>query len=748
MRSLPLSRLTWNVLSVACLSSCAISFAACSSDDEGAGPAVDGGVATDSSTGGGSPDGGAPDSGASLDGSAQGSDASANGDGGMADGGRAPTTDDGCVVNLPGDCDAPVAAYSVNAKIVTAYPASSPLFRVVRIPDLATTVVLQAGQGTFQGGSGTPDVTQIAAWLASAAVPGSTAVVTTVFDQSGKGNDATQASPGAAPLLLIDDSVQASAKLSLDFSNEAAIVHAEYVSSPTDNKKKPTNGNNLSLASETNTDPTTATFEALTPPADPGYPQGAPYPLITGPEHWILPGFTIEDDSLPDGGLPVISATATNLVLGGKPSGTSFSDTLNILPENVWLDLPAGVSVDVNHHSLVMAVRSGTTGTPYYLTLGQSGEAAPGAGSFSAFYGAAPFNLANDSQKKAGTPLLSGGMPSMDIDVYEVARSGGTIAFNLGELGSGQVVDNSTDTATLSAGSIGFTQQLNANPEGCFEDYGTLIYPTTLSAHDAAAIQGQMRGLLGQPPVPTTQIVYVGKSTVQGHGIDSVEAPAKRIGVDLAAQGHPARTYTVSELTEDLLADLTGVPGTGGKMNTTVTDLYKSGTGTNVLVIHPTVSDSWGKYLGGQWPSQCLLADGGTLSLEECLWTITSLAAEAAKHMGWKVVILSTEPKSKFFEGPPPTLANFTNLKTLLSNGWQATGASAFADFETIPGLGGSDGKGGYSHCPFWDSYCVGFMDPANTQTFWQPDGEHLSQAGYDASADLIATTLIGAGLY
>jgi hypothetical protein len=35
---------------------------------------------------------------------------------------------------------------------------------------------------------------------------------------------------------------------------------------------------------------------------------------------------------------------------------------------------------------------------------------------------------------------------------------------------------------------------------------------------------------------------------------------------------------------------------------------------------------------------------------------------------------------------------------TLIANGWQAAGASAYADFETIPGLGGSDAKGGYSH--------------------------------------------------
>jgi hypothetical protein len=39
-------------------------------------------------------------------------------------------------------------------------------------------------------------------------------------------------------------------------------------------------------------------------------------------------------------------------------------------------------------------------------------------------------------------------------------------------------------------------------------------------------------------------------------------------------------------------------------------------------------------------------------------------------------------------------------------------------------------------------------MDPANTQSFWEPDGQHLSQAGYDATADLIATTLVSAGLY
>jgi hypothetical protein len=95
----------------------------------------------------------------------------------------------------------------------------------VRIPDLVTTTVLQAGQGTFAAGSGTPDVTQIEAWLASAPVAGSTAVVTTMFDQSGKGNDATQASAGAAPLLRIDGSVPSAVKLSLVFSDEAAEVH-------------------------------------------------------------------------------------------------------------------------------------------------------------------------------------------------------------------------------------------------------------------------------------------------------------------------------------------------------------------------------------------------------------------------------------------------------------------------------------------------------------------------------------------
>ncbi len=747
MRSCTLPSLGLAFLSAVSLAAVGTTVLACSSssDDE----AAAGGDAGGSDAGGGSSDasvspGPGNGNGDGASGSTPGDDggSTAPSDGGSLpdagpDGG-APLTDDGCAVDLPGDCDAPVAAYSLNARIVTAYPATAPLLRLVRIPDLAATNVLQAGQGTFAGGSGTPDVTQVKAWLASAATADSTAVVVTVFDQSGHGNDAVQPVAGAAPLLRIDDGVPAASALSMIFGNDTATVHAGYAGDGTD-------GSLLAIGSLTGANPVLLTFAPSPPPTLPNQPAGSPFPQLPSPDHWVLPGFLVQDRSLPAAGLPVVSATKTSLTLGGSATETNkFSHSVTIVPSSTWLDLPAGVSVDGAHHTMVMAVRSGSVGTQELLTLGQTGEAVSGAGPYSSLYGASgPFTFMNETQTaKGGTALVPKGTISTDIDVYAVSRNGAEVDFNLGEMGSGTVTDNAEGSATLTSGSIGYTQQISAKNAGSFEGYGVVVYGTAISAHDATLFRASLLGLLDVPATSTTQIVYSGASTVIGHGIDSVEAPTKRIGVDLAAAGHPTRTYVSEDFSEDLLADLTS----GGP----VSRLYKQGTGLNVLAIHPTLGDSFRNYLSGQVPAYCttLEADGG-LDLARCLWSTVSQATAAAHKMGWKVLIVSGEPKADIYAGTDGTLADFLELKQLEVAGWKAAGADGYLDLETVDAIGGSDGKGNPSHCPFWRSACIpGYLDPTATELSWQPDGQHLTQAGYDASADAIAKALLAMNLY
>jgi hypothetical protein len=739
MRSSTLPSLSFAFVSAVSLAAVGTAVVACSSssDDEGAASGDAGGGTFDSSVppgpgngdGGTSPgdDGGgtAPSDGGSLGDSA-------------VDGG-APLTDDGCTVTLPGDCDAPVAAYSLNARIVTAYPSAAPLFRVVRIPDLAATNVLQAGQGSFAGGGGTPDVTQVKAWLASAATANSTAVVVTVFDQSGHGNDAVQTVAGAAPLLRIDDGVPAASALSMIFGNDTASVQQGYAHDATV-------GSLLTIASLRGANPALLTFAPSPPPTLPNQPPGSPFPQLPTPDHWILPGFLIQDRSLPSAGLPVVSATKTSLTLAGQPTETStFSNAITVVPSNTWLDLPAGVSVDGAHHTMVTAVRSGSVGTQELLTLGETGEAIAGAGPYSSLYGASgPFTLLNETQtaQSGGTALVPKGTISTDIDVYAVSRDGADVDFDLGEMGSGTVTDNAQSTAKLTSGSIGYTQQISAKNAGSFEGYGVMVYGAAISPHDAALFRASFRGLLDVPVPSTTQIVYSGASTVIGHGIDSVEAPTKRIGVDLAAAGHPTRTFVSEDFSEALLTDLT----TGGP----VSRLYKQGTGLNVLAIHPTLGDSFRNYLSGQIPAYCttLEPDGG-LDLAQCLWSTVSKATAAAHKMGWKVLIVSGEPKADILGGTDGTLADLLELKQLEVAGWKAAGADGYLDLETVDAIGGSDGKGNPSHCPFWRSACIpGYLDTTATEVNWQPDGQHLTQAGYDASADAIAKALLAMKLY
>jgi hypothetical protein len=656
-----------------------------------------------------------------------------NGNGGGGNGSLGLKTDNGCTVNLPGDCDSPVAAYSVNNRIVSNYPITSPLFTAVRIPDLASTPVLQAGQGTFDGSSGVPDVTQIGAWLASAPKINSYAIVTVLYDQSGNGNDASQGTYAAAPRLHVETGAPAGQNLSLLFGNETANSHANYAS---DLK----NGNNLSIASLTNSNPTTLTFAPLPAPSpSPSpYPPGGVYPLLPTPDYWVLPGALIQDKSLPPAGLQVLTASPTTLVLNGQPVEIkNFSNSVNITPGNVWLDLPSGLNVPMNSHTMLMGVRTGCAGTQYYMTLGQNAEAQSGASQYSAFYNSnstTTLNLASGGN--VNTTLVTATI-SDDVDVYSVARNGGTVEYNLGENGTSTVTDNVNSTATLSSGSLGYTQQVSVKNEGTFEGYGFLIFGSALSANDASVIGQTMKSYLAIPPVPTTQVIYTGASTVIGHGIDSVENPAKRISVNMAAQGHAVRTYTVSELTQDLLTDLL----TGGP----VTNLYKSGTGTNILVIHPTVSDSFHQFRSGQLPSQCTQQ----MSLAKCLWTVTADSITAAQSMGWKVVLLGPEPKIDFFEGTNGTMTDFLAFISMEQTGWQGAGAYGYMDMESNDIFGGSDGKGGMSHCPFWGSTCIaGYRDPNNTQEAWQPDGQHFQQLGYDTSADMISQTLVSLGLY
>jgi hypothetical protein len=646
-----------------------------------------------------------------------------------------------------------LAAYSINGKIVSAYSNASPLFFAYRIPDLAKTPVLQAGQGTYNSGSGTPDVTQIAQWVADGPQPNSYAVVTVVYDQSGKGNDASQAVLASAPKLRIEPTAPAGSTLALIFGNDTGKAQSNY-------SNDPANGSNLTIGSLTNSNPTALTYAPFAAPsASPSpypsptaYPNPPPYPRVESPQYWILPGALVQDKSLPANGLTVLSSTATGLVLNGQPlEENSFSTSLTVTPGQNWLDIPASVSVNMNSHTMLMAVRSGCTGSEFYMTLGQTGEApASSSNAYSALYNTntslSSFAFsANDPSLKTNpsvdTPLASA-YTSDDVDVYSVARNNGTVLSNLGEVGVNSDNDGYASVTSLSAGSIGFTQQVSAKGQGPFEGYAFLVYGSALSAHDSSVISQTVKAELAVPDVPSTQVVYTGSSTVVGHGIDSVENPAKRISVDMAAAGHPVRTYTQTELSADLWTDLT--TGTGP-----VSQMYQTGTGTRILVIHPTVSDSFrGLLTKGKWPNPPC-GPPNSIPIEQCLWNLVSGSITAAHAMGWKVLLLGTEPKICFFEQTNGTMTNFLNFKALELNNWKAAGADGYMDMESSPYFGGTDGKGGQSHCPFWQSACIpNYLDPIVTQEYWQPDGQHFQQAGYDLSGDMISQALVSLGLY
>jgi hypothetical protein len=572
---------------------------------------------------------------------------------------------------------------------------TSNLFTVTRATDLATLTI-----GTMPDGS--PNVSALSQFLASSVGIG---YVTTLFDQSGGGNNATQAALASMP--QIDMSTVQGSNVPLTF----------------DTTKRQYYGGSVTFAN-TWVSGTTVTFTALPVPA------------------YVLPGGNITGTNIPASTTIVSVNYATGAVVlsGTGPTGTPGALTYGAPP--VWLDIPNTATVPWQSWSTVMAIQSTASGQlakPFIWGVHGADASAP-AGSWAGVQtNGSPIGLRMINGNSASNSNGTGPRFYAAPQVFAVSM-GGTGGRDLRYLINGvpgfasQYVGTNVAN-TLAGGAIGTNNQFQSGTGalGDFLLYDFIGYPTTLAASDMATVSASIDLARGWKPQASRPFVVDGSSTTAGNGtVGTLAWPFQT--ANLLRDVSPMAAYQVATggtLEQQIgsfsvigpgAADVTRRdllvvhPGLGNSMQTNAS-ITVTGQAGNVLTVAATANTVFAG-IGTQVTAPANLPAGAsviaftptTITLDPAhaptgtvasltaipdtaaqFWASQVLYCQTAVAAGYpKIVLIGSAGRGTF---SAPQLVEFNTEKTFDRENWRSLpGVVGYIDLEDDPYFGDDGG--------------------------------------------------------